>query len=332
MKNRYEKWVCTIASMLMIFSIFTPSVFADEVDYVNPTVEYVEQKTNVGVVPSGYNPVGIENSTDIGYNAALLSSNIPEMNMDNAYGIAGCLWTIEFGRINNTPVLSTVEDEKVLELSNQDGKTFHVYVDENLRIQRIEDDTEYEYMSVEATVQRKNKDVVPPTPSISSTTPTTSNISTTSTSSDFRQEVVDLLEEWKSHDGGHSQVVAAYNQHASDYGRSHMESDDAWCSETVSAAYAFLGYADKIGGMASNGFTYEENAEKIGAWVSDSDYVPTTGDILITHDKNGDRHTACVVSCDGETVHTIAGGGSGIHHGEVSVGASKITGYVVPLG
>lgn len=67
-----------------------------------------------------------------------------------------------------------------------------------------------------------------------------------------------------------------------------------------------------------------------GAWVSGGGYTPSTGDILITHDSNGDRHTACVVSCDGDKIKTIAGGGSGIHHGSISVGSGRLTGFVVP--
>ena len=109
-----------------------------------------------------------------------------------------------------------------------------------------------------------------------------------------------------------------------------MSSSDQWCSETVSAAYAALGLADKIGGMASNGNTYEKNARSIGAWVSSKNYIPSAGDILITHDSNGDRHTYCVISCDGHTIKTIAGGGSSIHHSSISVGSGRITGFVVP--
>ena len=109
-----------------------------------------------------------------------------------------------------------------------------------------------------------------------------------------------------------------------------MDSDDQWCSETASAAYASLGQADRIGGMASNGFDYEKNAKKINAWVSDKNYKPSRGDIQITHDSDGARHTAVVMSCDGNKIKLIAGGGKGIHYKTMSVGASKITGYVVP--
>ena len=147
-------------------------------------------------------------------------------------------------------------------------------------------------------------------------------------------DVIRLLEEWRNSGGGHKQVVENYNKYADQWHVSKMDMGDEWCSETVSAAYAALGLANRIGGMSSDGKSYETNARKVGAWVSDRFYVPSTGDIIITHDSGGDsakdRHTACVISCDGKTIKTIAGGGKSIHHSSISVGSSSISGFVVP--
>ena len=151
-----------------------------------------------------------------------------------------------------------------------------------------------------------------------------------STPSPTGKDVVALLEEWKNQDGGHDMVVKAYNDNAPKYGRSKMSYDDQWCSETASAAYAYLGQANAIGGMAADGFTYENNAKKINIWVTDKKYVPKRGDILITHDPDGARHTAVVISSDGKDIKLIAGGGSKIHYLTKSVGSSEITGYIVP--
>ena len=156
-----------------------------------------------------------------------------------------------------------------------------------------------------------------------------SSNSNSNPSRNYGKDVVDVLEEWKNQDGGHEQVVKAYNENCEAYGQSKMSYDDQWCSETASAAYASLGLADEIGGMAPDGFTYETNARRINIWNDDKNYIPSRGNILITHDANGDRHTAVVVSCEGETIKTIGGGGSGIHYGSIEVGASRITGYVV---
>ena len=148
-------------------------------------------------------------------------------------------------------------------------------------------------------------------------------------------DVIALLNKWsKSSSKGHKEVLEAYNKCASQWHVSKMDSGDAWCSETASAAYAALGLADRIGGMSSNGGDYEKRARKIGAWVSDKNYRPNIGDIIITHDSGGDksvnRHTAVVISCSGNKIYTIAGGGSGIHKSSVTVGAGKISGFVVP--
>ena len=162
-----------------------------------------------------------------------------------------------------------------------------------------------------------------------------SGMTSTASGTEDGKDVVSLLEKWKREGGGHSQVVESYNKNAPRYNTSKMDRGDQWCSETASAAYAALGLADSIGGMSSNGGSYEKKARKIGAWVSDKNYKPKRGDILITH-KGGDdaqhRHTAVVISCDGSKIRCIAGGGSGIHTQTKKVGSSEISGYVVPKG
>lgn len=249
--------------------------------------------------------------TDIEYNMICLYKTSKILSSSDISGIAGVLLEIDFGRIDSVVQISTSNESTTIILKNNKDEIFNIALDKENKIKQITNQTNneyisFEYISPEATDEKVDKKT-----------------------DEFRQDVVNLLEKWKQN-GGHEEVVNAYNSHASEYGRSKMDNDDAWCSETVSAAYAYLGYADKIGGMASNGNTYEKNAREIGIWVDDKYYIPKQGDILITHDSNGDRHTACVVSCDGNEIKTIAGGGSKIHHGNISVGSNKITGYVVP--
>jgi len=243
--------------------------------------------------------------TDLEYNARQILEADESITREGALGIAAYLWQMGFGRMSGYPSISEVDGGKVLTVFDTDGLFYNIFLTPEGKIQEVEDVEGNELI----TLGTKAGELVKPPIS--------------------GADVIALLEEWKSH-GGHSQVVSAYNQYAGDWGRSRMSSDDLWCSETVSAAYAALGVADKIGGMASNGNTYEKNARSIGAWVSGGGYIPSTGDILITHDSNGERHTACVVSCDGSTIQTIAGGGSSIHHSSISVGSGRITGFVVP--
>lgn len=249
--------------------------------------------------------ITFDGETDLEYNARQILEADESITREGALGIAAYLWQMGFGRMSGYPSISEVDGGKVLTVFDTDGLFYNIFLTPEGKIQEVEDVEGNELI----TLGTKAGELVKPPIS--------------------GADVIALLEEWKSH-GGHSQVVSAYNQYAGDWGRSRMSSDDQWCSETVSAAYAALGVADKIGGMASNGNTYEKNARSIGAWVSGGGYIPSTGDILITHDSNGERHTACVVSCDGGTIQTIAGGGSSIHHSSISVGSGRITGFVVP--
>ena len=249
--------------------------------------------------------ITFDGETDLEYNARQILEADETITREGALGIAAYLWQMGFGRMSGYPSISEVDGGKVLTVFDTEGLFYNIFLTPEGKIQEVEDVEGNELI----TLGTKAGELVKPPIS--------------------GADVIALLEEWKSH-GGHSQVVSAYNQYAGDWGRSRMSSDDLWCSETVSAAYAALGVADKIGGMASNGNTYEKNARSIGAWVSGGGYVPSTGDIVITHDSSGDRHTACVVSCDGGTIHTIAGGGSSIHHSSISVGSGRITGFVVP--
>ena len=249
--------------------------------------------------------INFDGETDLEYNARQILEADEDIAREGALGIAAYLWQMGFGKMNSYPAISEVDGGKVLTVFDEEGLFYNIFLTPEGKIQSVED---VEGNELVALGTRAGELIKPPVSG---------------------SDVVALLEDWKEHDG-HSKVVSAYNQYAHDWGRSRMRSDDQWCSETVSAAYAALGIADKIGGMASNGKTYEQNARAIGAWVSGNGYTPSTGDILITHDSNGDRHTACVVSCDGSKIKTIAGGGSGIHHGSISVDSGRITGFVVP--
>lgn len=249
--------------------------------------------------------ISFDGESDLEYNARQILLADETITKEGALGVAAYLWQMGFGRMSGYPTIGVVNGGKILTVFDESGLFYNVLLSPEGKIQQVEDVEGNELISLGT---RAGERVKPP---ISGA------------------DVVALLEEWKSH-GGHSQVLSAYNEFAGSYGRSKMESDDQWCSETVSAAYAALGIADKIGGMASNGNTYEKNARSIGCWVSGGGYVPSAGDILITHDGSGERHTACVVSCDGHTIQTIAGGGSSIHHSSISVGSGRITGFVVP--
>ena len=249
--------------------------------------------------------ISFDGESDLEYNARQIMLADASITKEGALGVAAYLWHMGFGRMSGYPTVGEVNGGTVLTVFDEEGLFYNIILTPEGKIQQVEDVEGNELISLGTKAGERVK------PPLSGA------------------DVIALLEEWKSH-GGHGEVVAAYNQFAGDYGRSRMSSSDLWCSETVSAAYAALGAADRIGGMASNGFSYEKNARSIGAWVSGGGYIPNIGDIVITQDSAGERHNSCVVSCDGHTIHTIAGGGSSIHHGSISVGSDRIAGFVVP--
>lgn len=251
------------------------------------------------------NGISFDGESDLEYNARQIMLADESITKEGALGVAAYLWQMGFGRMSGYPTVGEVNGGTVLTVFDEEGLFYNIILTPEGKIQQVEDVEGNELISLGTKAGERMK------PPLSGA------------------DVIALLEEWKSH-GGHGEVVAAYNQFAGDYGRSRMDGGDQWCSETVSAAYAALGAADRIGGMASNGFSYEKNARSIGAWVSGGGYIPNIGDIVITQDSAGARHTSCVVSCDGHTIHTIAGGGSSIHHGTISVGSDRIAGFVVP--
>ena len=246
-----------------------------------------------------------DGDSDLEFNARMIMESDDSITLEGALGVSAYLWQMGFGRMKGYPVIGEVDGAKVLTVYDEDGLFYNIVLTDEGKIERVEDVQGNELISLGT---KAGEMVKPP---ISG------------------DDIVALLQEWKG-SGGHSKVVAYYNKYAGDYGTSKMDSGDQWCSETVSAAYAALGVADKIGGMSSNGNSYESKARSVGAWVSDKGYIPSAGDILITHDSAGERHTYCVTSCDGHTIHTIAGGGSSIHNGSISVGSGRITGFVVP--
>lgn len=256
-------------------------------------------------VQEDQNGISFDGESDLEYNARQIMLADESITKEGALGVAAYLWQMGFGRMSGYPTVGEVNGGTVLTVFDEEGLFYNIILTPEGKIQQVEDVEGNELISLGTKAGERMK------PPLSGA------------------DVIALLEEWKSH-GGHGEVVAAYNQFAGDYGRSRMDGGDQWCSETVSAAYAALGAADRIGGMASNGFSYEKNARSIGAWVSGGGYIPNTGDIVITQDSAGARHTSCVVSCDGHTIHTIAGGGSSIHHGTISVGSDRIAGFVVP--
>lgn len=256
-------------------------------------------------VQEDQNGISFDGESDLEYNARQIMLADESITKEGALGVAAYLWQMGFGRMSGYPTVGEVNGGTVLTVFDEEGLFYNIILTPEGKIQQVEDVEGNELISLGTKAGERMK------PPLSGA------------------DVIALLEEWKSH-GGHGEVVAAYNQFAGDYGRSRMDGGDQWCSETVSAAYAALGAADRIGGMASNGFSYEKNARSIGAWVSGGGYIPNIGDIVITQDSAGARHTSCVVSCDGHTIHTIAGGGSSIHHGTISVGSDRIAGFVVP--
>lgn len=92
-------------------------------------------------------------------------------------------------------------------------------------------------------------------------------------------------------------VREIYNNYAKEHNKSKT-SDDAWCSETVSAAFIKSNAVKLIGDIAKDSSTHVKHFKQLGIWKSGHDRIPNPGDILIRSKDGKPNHTEMVFSVD----------------------------------
>lgn len=98
-----------------------------------------------------------------------------------------------------------------------------------------------------------------------------------------RQKVVDLVKSWQGKneaDGSYKTIIDIYNSVAPFPRSTKMEYSWAWCACTWSALAKKLGYVPIMPVEISCYYIIEE-AKKMGIWVENDAYVPSSGDAIL---------------------------------------------------
>lgn len=155
-----------------------------------------------------------------------------------------------------------------------------------------------------------------------------------------RSTIVNTLSAWinaKEGDVIHKGIVNIYNN-GIPKGWYKLKYTDPWCAATVSAA-AMASNCAAIFPIECSCNRMITVAQKMGIWVENDAYVPSTGDLIMydwQDDDNGDNigqadHVGLVVSCDGTTIKVIEGNKSNrVDYRTLKVNGKYIRGFITP--
>lgn len=163
------------------------------------------------------------------------------------------------------------------------------------------------------------------------------------TEQELRQKYVNVIIGWLGMSKAkqtHRPIVDLYNTIRPLPRGYKLTYNDAYCAATVSAAAQYLDLTNIIFPACDTGNMINAY-KKVGRWVEDDSYVPTTGDIIMynwndsgNRDCNyGSSHVGVVVSSDSEMIHIIEGnkGGNGIvGYRDIPVNGRYIRGFCCP--
>lgn len=158
----------------------------------------------------------------------------------------------------------------------------------------------------------------------------------------YRDRVVNIMMGWSGitkYSEGHKLILGIYNDFKPLARGYKVKEDDAYCATTVSAAFIKAGYAD-IFPLECGCHEMIQKAKKMpggSIWIPDKNHVPKLGEV-IQYDWNGDGvadHTGIVVQVTGKTFVVMEGnykvnGVSGVNPRQLTVGDSRIMGYISP--
>ena len=142
----------------------------------------------------------------------------------------------------------------------------------------------------------------------------------------------------KESDGSHKKIIDLYNSHKPLARNYAVKYTDSWCATFVSAMAIKTGLTDIIPTECGCGQMIQL-FQKLGAWVENDTYRPSTGDVIFYDwDDNGvgddtgwPEHVGIVVSVSGNTIKVIEGNKSdSVSYREIAVNGRYIRGYGVP--
>ena len=156
------------------------------------------------------------------------------------------------------------------------------------------------------------------------------------TEKELRQKVVSIFESWlgwSEKNGKFQQILDIYNSHKPLARGYKVKATDEWCATATSACFIKAGLTDIAPTECGCGEMVKLH-QKLGTWVEDSKYVPTTGDIIMYDWQAKDGwpdHVGVVVSVTGNTIKVIEGNkGEAVAYRELPVGHKYIRGYCTP--
>ncbi len=165
---------------------------------------------------------------------------------------------------------------------------------------------------------------------------------TTVTEAQLRQSVAGIINSWlgaKEGDSVHAEILRIYNaQNPLPVGYK-MQTHDAWCAATVSAAWLKAGIAQYTGTECGCG-RFRDDAIKRGIWVENDAYKPNIGDAVIYYwsdngvgdCKTGADHIGLVTAVNGNSF-TVTEGNTGngiVGKRTMQVNGRFIRGFIAP--
>lgn len=157
----------------------------------------------------------------------------------------------------------------------------------------------------------------------------------------YVSEIVKLAQSWigkKESDGSHKEIVDIYNAHNPLARGYAVKYTDSWCATFISALAIKLGYTDIIP-TECGCQQMIELLKKIGCWVENDAYVPSSGDIVFydwqdngAGDNNGwSDHVGIVETVSGNYAVIIEGNyNDGVGRRTIQINGRYIRGYGVP--
>lgn len=161
------------------------------------------------------------------------------------------------------------------------------------------------------------------------------------TENQLRQKVVNTVNAWLGAvegDSVHREILNIYNNRKNlPYGYK-MQTDDAWCAATVSAAWIKVGIADYTGTDCNCG-GFRDKAIERGIWIENDAYTPKLGDAIIynwSDDGSGDNtgsadHIGLVTAVSGSSFTVTEGNkNNAVGKREMQVNGRYIRGFIAP--
>lgn len=159
-----------------------------------------------------------------------------------------------------------------------------------------------------------------------------------------RSTIVDIMLDWNGAKQGsskHLEIVNLYNS-LNPLPRGYkLQTSDAWCAATWSAAAAKAGYLNIIPVECSCYYLIEA-AKKMGIWQEDDTYTPNPGDAVLydwddganyatTDNQGAPEHVGTVWKVVGSTIYVIEGNKSNaVGVRELKINGRYIRGFICP--